>query len=158
MAVFLVDVAPCARRTTPEPAVPIAGDDLFQAAAGRVDAECRHVPSWTLDLSRSRTHDAVLDILKAHKLSGNFHVNLEAVLKHMDVYDKVTFEIERNPGFAWFSDCRHVAFRRNENIPVATFDDIVKSVAARIGFDTRWRRRLKTLRHWRISGPSRADG
>jgi hypothetical protein len=84
-------------------------------------------PSCALDLSRSRTHDAVLDILKAYKLSGNFHANLEAVLKDLGIVDKVTFQIEPNPALA-YPDCRHVVFRLNENVPHDKFDDIVRSI------------------------------
>jgi hypothetical protein len=98
-------------------------------------------PSCALDLSRSRTHDAVLDILKAYKLSGNFHANLEAVLKDMGIVDKVTYQIEPNPALA-YPDCRHVVFRLNENVPHDRFDDIIRSIEARIGFDAPWWGRL----------------
>ena len=48
----------------------------------------------TLDLSASRAYDSALEILGAYKLTGNFHLNLEIVLKDIDAFDRVTFEIE----------------------------------------------------------------
>src|SRR5712671_7045023 len=64
--------------------------------------------SCALDLSKSRAHDAVIQILRAYKLTGNFHVNLEIVLKDIGVFDKVTYQIERNPKLSYSQDCRHV--------------------------------------------------
>src|SRR5215470_7939763 len=92
--------------------------------------------SCALDLSKSRAHDAVLDILRAHKLTGNFHVNLEIFLKAIGVFDKVTYQIERNPKLSHFQDCRHVVFKPNENVPTDVFGDIIKSIEARIGFES----------------------
>jgi hypothetical protein len=80
--------------------------------------------SCALDLSRSRTHDAVLDILKACKLSGNFHSNLETVLKDMGVFDMLSYQVEPHPALA-FPDCRHVVFTLKENVPGDIFDDII---------------------------------
>ena len=91
-----------------------------------------------LDLSRSRTHDAALDILRAYKLSGNFHVNLEIVLKDIGVLDKVRYEIESNPKLSYNRDYRHVVFKPNENVTTEMFRDIIKSIKARIGFDAPW--------------------
>src|SRR2546430_3072835 len=48
----------------------------------------------TIDLSASRAYDSALEILGAYKLTGNFHLNLEIVLKDIDAFDRVTFEIE----------------------------------------------------------------
>jgi hypothetical protein len=48
----------------------------------------------TLDLSESRAHGSTLQILRAYKLIGNFHVNCEIVLKDLAAFDKVTYEIE----------------------------------------------------------------
>ncbi len=98
--------------------------------------------SWALDLSKSRAHEAVLDILRAYKLTGNFHVNLEIVLKDIGVFDKVTYRIERNPKLSYSQDCRHVVFKPNENVPNDMFGDIMKSIKARIGFDAPWWVRL----------------
>jgi hypothetical protein len=38
-------------------------------------------PPCALHLSKSRAYDAALEILGTYKLTGNFHVNLEIVLK-----------------------------------------------------------------------------
>src|ERR1019366_4227450 len=61
--------------------------------------------SCTLDLSASRAHDAALDILGVYKLTGNFHINLEIVLKDLAVFDKVTYEIEPESLPPFRSDC-----------------------------------------------------
>jgi hypothetical protein len=98
--------------------------------------------SRTLDLSKSRAHDVVLDILSAYKLTGNFHLNLEIVLKDIGVFDKVTYQIKRNPKLSYASDCRHVVFKPNENVPDDMFDEIIKSIKARIGFRVAWWMRL----------------
>src|SRR5215475_1182594 len=89
--------------------------------------------SCALDLSKSRTHDAVLDILRAHKLTGNFPVNLEIVLKDIGVFDKVTYLIESAPKLSCLRDSRHVVFKPNENVPTDTFVEIMKAIKARIG-------------------------
>src|SRR5262249_35231985 len=94
--------------------------------------------SCALDLSKSRAHDAVLDILRAHKLTGNFHVNLEIFLKPIGVFDKVTYQIERNPKLSHSWNCRHVIFKSNDNVPRDMFVEIIKSIEARIGFDVPW--------------------
>jgi len=119
-------------RAMPKRIVQPASDDPVQAVGS---------PSRALDLSRSRTHDAVLDILKAYKLSGNFHTNLDAVLKDMGIFDKVTYRIEPSPAFA-YPDRRHVAFKPNENVPNDVFDGIIRSIKARIGFEEPWWGRL----------------
>src|SRR5262245_52934861 len=98
--------------------------------------------SCALDLSKSRAHDAVLDILRAYKLTGNFHVNLEIVLKDIGVFDKVTYQIEQNPKLSCSQDCRHVVFKPNENVPNDMFGEIMRSIKARIGFDAPWWVRL----------------
>jgi hypothetical protein len=98
--------------------------------------------SYALDLSKWRANDAVLDILSAYKLTGNFHVNLEIVLKDMGVFDIVTYQIEQNPKLSCSPDCRHVVFKPNENIPNDMFGEVIKSIKARIGFDAPWWVRL----------------
>jgi hypothetical protein len=98
--------------------------------------------SCALDLSRSRANDAVLDILSAYKLTGNFHVNLAIVLKDIGVFDKVTYQIKGNPKLSYYRDCRHVVFKPNENVPNDMFGEIIKSIKARIGFDAPWWGRL----------------
>jgi hypothetical protein len=97
-----------------------------------------------LDLSESRTYDCALEILRAHKLTGNFHVNLEIVLEHLGAFDDLTFEIEPKSQWVVHRDCRHVVFRPNENVDVDRLNEIMHSVRGRIGFDAApsWRGRL----------------
>jgi hypothetical protein len=92
-------------------------------------------PSCTLHLSKSRACDAALEILRAYKLTGNFHVNLEIVLKSFGAFDKVTFEVEPTVTLPYHPDCRHVVFRPNADLPVVTFNEIIRCIEARIGFD-----------------------
>jgi len=92
-------------------------------------------PSRTLDLSKSRTYDAALDILRAYKLTGNFHINLEIVLEGLGVLDEVTFEVEPVAKLPYHPDCRHVAFRPNGNISGERFTEIICSIRTRLGFD-----------------------
>ena len=91
--------------------------------------------SCTLDLSASRAHDAALDILGVYKLTGNFHINLEIVLKDLAVFDKVTYEIEPESLPPFRSDCRHVAFRPNPAVRKDRLSDIMRSIKDRIGLD-----------------------
>jgi hypothetical protein len=91
----------------------------------------------TLDLSASRAYDSALEILGAHKLTGNFHVNLEIVLKDIDALDKVTFEVEPESQLPYSTDCRHVLFRPSQNVQMTQFSDIMRSIRRRIGFDGR---------------------
>jgi len=97
-----------------------------------------------LDLSESRAHDSALGILRAYKLTGNFRVNLEIVLKDLGAFDKVTYEIEPAALLPFHSDCRHVVFRPNENVQIDKFNEIMRSITSRIGFDATlpWWRRL----------------
>jgi hypothetical protein len=119
--------------TKAAPAAFASGENPLQ----RVTATRCHARSCMLDLSRSRTHDAVLDILKAYKLSGNFHGNLETMLKHMGVFDMVSYQVEPNAALA-FPDCRHVVFTLKENAPGDGFDDLIAILKDRIGFDVPW--------------------
>jgi hypothetical protein len=91
--------------------------------------------SRTLDLSKSRAYDAALDILGAYKLTGNFHINLEIVLKSLGAFDKVTFEVEPKAKRPHHPDCRHVVFRPSATLPLDRFGEIIRSVEAQIGFD-----------------------
>jgi hypothetical protein len=116
---------------------PSSDADPFPPTAGCVTAPRRRLRTCPLDLSRARTHDAVLDILKAYKLSGNFHGNLEAVLNDMGVSEMVAYQVKPGPALA-FPDCRHVVFTCNDTIPDDKFDDIIASIKARIGFDVPW--------------------
>jgi hypothetical protein len=88
--------------------------------------------SGTLDLSESRTYDAALDSLAAYKLTGNFLVNLEIVLKDLRFLDKVTFEIKSK---TLLSDCRHVEFRPARHVHKDRFDGIMRSIRNRIGVE-----------------------
>jgi hypothetical protein len=137
MAALALEAAPHTATAMPEPAALPADEDPLQPTAGRVTAPRRHARSYGLDLSRSRTHDAVLDILKAYKLSGNFHGNLETVLKDMGVSDMLSYHVEPNPALA-FPDRRHVTFSLKDNVPGDRLDDIIASIKARIGFDVPW--------------------
>jgi len=101
--------------------------------------------SRALDLSAARAHDCALAILGAYKLTGNFHINLELVLKDLDAFDKVTCEIEPETLLPLRSDCRRVVFGPNGDLPAEEFDDIIRSITGRIGFDATlplWRRLL----------------
>ena len=88
----------------------------------------------TLNLSASRAYDSALEILGAYKLTGNFHTNLEIVLKEIDAFDKVTFEVEPMC-LPYFTGCRRVLFRPNDNIHMSQFSGIMRSIRRRIGFD-----------------------
>lgn len=85
-----------------------------------------------LELSESRTYDAAQESLGAYKLTGNFLVDLEIVLKDLRVLDKITFEIEPK---TLLSDTRHVQFRPTDKVHLDKFADIVRSVKNRIGAD-----------------------
>ena len=108
-----------------------------------VNTERSHI-SDALDLSESRAYDSALDIIGAYKLTGNFHVNLEIVLKDLAAFDKVMYEIEPASHLAFHSDCRHVVFWPNANVHIERFDEIMQSIRDRIGFDATlaWWRRL----------------
>lgn len=85
-----------------------------------------------LALSESRAYDCALEILGAYKLTGNFSVDLEIVLKDLGVLDKVTYEIKpKSPP----SDRRHVVFWPNDNVHMDRFSEIMRSLKKRIGFD-----------------------
>jgi|GEM_PF-2134756 len=86
----------------------------------------------TLELSESRTYDAALETLGAYKLTGNFLVDLEIVLKDLRVLDKITFEIKPK---TLLSDTRHVQFRPTDKVHLDRFEEIMRSVKSRIGAD-----------------------
>jgi hypothetical protein len=87
-----------------------------------------------LDLSESRAYDCALDILGCYKLTGNFHVDLQIVLRDLGVLDKITYEIEPK---APLSDCRHVVFRPNGSVHMDRFCEITRSIKGRIGYDAK---------------------
>ena len=145
MAALPLNASPDLKSTTPKSVALRPVVDPHWAGMGRVRTTRHLSPSCTLDVSRSRTHDAALDILRAYKLSGNFHGNLETVLKDMGVNKLVTYQIEADPGLA-FPDCRHVVFRVNEGVPGDMFGEIIRSIKARIGFETpSWIRLLRRI-------------
>jgi hypothetical protein len=92
----------------------------------------QHGVGETLDLSESRAYDAALEITGAYRLTGNFTVDLELVLKDLDVFDKLTFEIKpKSP----LSDCRYVEFWPSHSACADQFSEMIRSVRSRIGFD-----------------------
>ena len=93
----------------------------------------------TLALSESRTYDCALEILGAYKLTGNFLVDLEIVLKELGVLGQVSFEVKPKK---FLSDCRHVAFAPR-SISTDRFHEVVRCIANRIGFQAAHERRLK---------------
>ena len=83
-----------------------------------------------LDLSASRTYDCALEILRAYKLTGNFTLEIEIVLKDMAAFDQVTFEVKpKSP----LSDNRRVVFSAKADVTLARFDEIMRSIKSRIG-------------------------
>ena len=118
-----------ARQEAPDKAAALMPFDIET-----VRREGEHIER-TLELSASRAYDCALEILGAHKLTGNFHVNLEIVLKDIGALDKVTFEVEPGSQLFCSTDCRHVLFRPRENVRMRQFGDIMRSLRRRIGFD-----------------------
>ena len=102
-----------------------------------------------LDLSELRAYDCALDILGAYKLTDNFHVNFEIVLKDIGVAADVTFEIEPKSRLGFHSDCRRVVFRRNANVGADRFTAIMRSIKERIGFDARQTWWVDLFHNWR---------
>jgi hypothetical protein len=115
------------RRSTPATRHPV--ERTGSSAAQSV------LPSYRLDLSKSRTCDAALEIRGAYKLTGSFRVNLETVLRDLRAYDKVSFEVEPATKLPFHPDCRHVVFRPAANVPADSFGKIIRSIKARLEFD-----------------------
>ncbi len=123
--------------------------DIETADAG---SQSEVQPSCMIDLSKSRTSDAALKILRAYKLTGNFHVNLEIILKNLGAFDEVTCEIAPISRLPYHPDCRHVTFRASNNVGAERFTEIIRCLDAWIGFDSRhwWfglQRRCPQSRH-----------
>jgi hypothetical protein len=100
----------------------------------------------TLEISESRTYDCALEILGAYKLTGNFPLDLEIVLKNLGVLGQVSFEIKPK---SIFSDCRRVEFLAGGKIDPDQFRDILRRIESRIGSDSTplsWKRLLDTAR------------
>jgi hypothetical protein len=87
-----------------------------------------------LDLSESRAYHCALDILGDDKLNGDFHADLQIVLRDLGVFDKITYEIETKTPL---SDCRHVVFRPKDNVHADRFREITRSIKGRIGYDAK---------------------
>jgi hypothetical protein len=68
-------------------------------------------------------------------LTGNFHIDLDIVLKDLGAFDKVTFAVEPKLRLPYFPDCRRVAFRPNANVRMDAFDEIMRSLEERIGVE-----------------------
>jgi hypothetical protein len=107
--------------------------------------------SETLDLSESRAYDAALDITGAYKLTGNFALDLELVLKDLDVLDKIAFEIKpKTP----LSDHRPVEFRPLTPLDERSFRAITQIVERRIGAaPSLWQRLMRHSPSAKVSSP-----
>ena len=68
-------------------------------------------------------------------MTGNFHINLEIVLKELGVFGKVAYTIEPETPLPFRPDCRHVAFRPDPSVDTDTFSYIMRAITDRIGFD-----------------------
>ncbi len=104
-------------------------------------------PSDILEISASRTYDRALEILGAYKLTGNFLLDLEIVLKSLGVLGRVAFEVKSK---SIFSDCRRVEFHAGDNIDPGQFHDILRRIESLTGRDPTppsWRRLFHTARH-----------
>jgi hypothetical protein len=129
--------------------VPDEGATPMPSDVEIISMEGRNI-EHALNLSASRAYDSALEILGAYKLTGNFHMNLEIILKDIDAFDKVTFEIEPRSPLPYSSNGRQVLFRPNGNIRMIEFSEIMGSLKERIGFDaTRpwWARAF----HWLLA-------
>lgn len=98
----------------------------------------------TLEISESRTYDCALEILGAYKLTGNFPLDLEIVLKSLGVLGQATFEIKPK---SVFSDCRRVEFLAGDKTDPNQFQGILRMIESRIGSHSTplsWMRLLHT--------------
>lgn len=93
----------------------------------------------TLNLSASRTYDCALEMLGAYKLTDNFAVDLQIVLRELGIVGQVTFEIKPK---RLLSDCRHVEFAPS-GISTGRFNEIMRSIESRVGFDAASTRRVR---------------
>ena len=95
-----------------------------------------------LDVSTTAAYDCALDILKAYKLTGNLHVNLEIIINDMGASKELTFDIAPKRGLEFCRDRRRVVFRREETVSADRFSRIMRSLSDRIGLDAKrslWR-------------------
>jgi hypothetical protein len=107
----------------------------------------------SLDLSQAHAYDSALDILGAYKLTGNFPVNLDIVLRDLGASAEVAFAVEQRSTVGFHSDCRRVVFRRNANVSEARFTTIMRSIRDRIGFEAKHSWWTDLWRGWRPAGP-----
>jgi hypothetical protein len=117
-----------------------------ETVGGKATWQSEPRPCCTIDLSKSQANDAALRILRAYKLTGNFHVNLEIILKHLGAVGDVVYEIAPMSTLPYHPDCRHVTFRASENIGIDRFNEIIRRLDAWIGFDAK---------HWWFGSPQR---
>jgi hypothetical protein len=113
----------------------VAFRSVDRVAHARPASPALRASSATLELSKSRTYDAALEILGAYKLTGNFHVNLEIVVEALGARNDVAFEVRPVARLPYHPDCRHVEFRANANLSPDRFHEIIRSLLARVGFD-----------------------
>jgi hypothetical protein len=88
------------------------------------------VASQTLELSASRAYDRAVEALGAYKLTGNFVVDLEIVLKNLRVHDKVRYCIRPK---TFLSDRRLVEFYAKDRVADLTFRDAVRRIRNEVG-------------------------
>jgi hypothetical protein len=101
--------------------------------------------SAMLELSQSRVYDYALNILDAYKLSGNFTVDLEIVLKDLGAFDDVRFAIKPK---SFLSDCRHVEFFPKDRVHTARFGKIVRTIESCVGYEPGlWKRLFPKRTH-----------
>jgi hypothetical protein len=93
--------------------------------------------SCTLDLSRSRIRHAARQVVGRRESAGNFHLDIETVLKDLGAFAHVSFAVEPVGRLPCHPDCRHVVFRPNGDVSVDRFRGIMRAVKARAEFDAR---------------------
>src|SRR6516165_7577297 len=86
----------------------------------------------TLDISQSRAYDCALDILRAYKLSANFPINLQIVLKDARFLADVAFVIKPK---RFYSNRRRVVFWPRDNVDADAFSVMMRLIQDRIGYD-----------------------
>jgi len=108
----------------------------------------------SLDLSQARAYDSALEIVGAYKLTDNFPVNLDILLRDLGATAEVAFAVEPRSTVGFHSDCRRVVFRRNANVNEARFTAIMRSIRDRIGFEAKQSWWTDLWRGWRPAGPA----
>src|SRR5215475_1091776 len=90
--------------TETRPSAPDKGATLMQCDIETTNVEDNRAIAHMLDLSASRAYAYALEILGVYKLTGNFPINLEIVLRDIGAFDKVTFEVEPRSQLPYFPD------------------------------------------------------